>query len=79
MAEEGGRLAIEGSKAAAIELQKRCSSPKRSPWHRVHDSFVNTAMTMALEHYALVITEYGSAEQRKHLRRLRHDVELKSH
>eukprot|EP00326_Haptolina_ericina_P001964 CAMPEP_0181218512 /NCGR_PEP_ID=MMETSP1096-20121128/27736_1 /TAXON_ID=156174 ORGANISM="Chrysochromulina ericina, Strain CCMP281" /NCGR_SAMPLE_ID=MMETSP1096 /ASSEMBLY_ACC=CAM_ASM_000453 /LENGTH=220 /DNA_ID=CAMNT_0023310739 /DNA_START=264 /DNA_END=926 /DNA_ORIENTATION=- len=31
-------------------------------------------MTLALEHYALVIEAYGSAEQRKHLKRLRHNA-----
>ena len=47
---------------------------KKSPWHRVHDSFVNTAMTLALEHFDLVITAFGSEEQRRHLNRLRHDA-----
>jgi len=39
---------------------------KRTPWHRVHDAYCNTAMTLALEHYALVIAKYGSAETPHH-------------
>ena len=51
---------------------------KLTPWHRVHDSYVNTAHTLALEHYKLVIAEFGSAAQKEELRKLEHDsVEMR--
>ena len=31
---------------------------KKNPWHRPHDAYVNTAMNLTLEHYALVMEKY---------------------
>ena len=47
---------------------------KVNPWHRPHDAYVNTSFNLALEHYAMVISEFGDIEQKAHLKKLRHDA-----
>ena len=41
---------------------------KVNPWHRPHDAYVNTAFNLALEHYAMVVSEFGTPEQVAHVR-----------
>ena len=36
--------------------------------------YVNTSFNLALEHYAMVISEFGTPEQVAHLKKLRHDA-----
>ena len=45
-------------------------SSKTTPWHRVHDFFVNMSFTLAFEHYKVVINDKGSVEQKEELRKL---------
>lgn len=52
---------IDQRDAAAITGHRA----RRSPWHRVHDAYANTAMTLAFEHYKVVVRDYGSEQQQK--------------
>ena len=45
-------------------------SSKLTPWHRVHDFFINMAFTMAYEHFKVVITAKGTPTQQDHLKKL---------
>jgi len=47
---------------------------KKNPWIRPHDAYVNTAMNLAFDHYAMVIEEYGDEKQERKLKRLRVDA-----
>ena len=57
---------IDQQDAAAITSHRT----RRSPWHRVHDAYCNTAMTLAVQHYRVVIQNHGTDEQKKKLKRL---------
>ena len=48
---------------------------KLTPWHRVHDFFANTAMTLAFEHYKIVINSMGTPEQKQDLKRKIHNAD----